>query len=209
MRPPARRRGCRLLVQQPICPRGAKPRRRARGGVHGPRCRGGSRLRTGHDGEPAGEAGSRRVHPSLRRRPARAFVRRGFQVMVGERCGDHLVTTYLAKVNAMKRQFLRLLRSTTRTRRMSAVESLAGGSMAPMDLCRRLNCVLQRKVSPLQRETSPPKPSREAPVCGSTSLERLRNDRAAPSGVRRSPGALSLPARPDGILMHPGSRSAS
>lgn len=40
--------------------------------------------------------------------PARAFVRRGFQVMGGERCGDHLVTTYLAKVNAMKRQFLRL-----------------------------------------------------------------------------------------------------
>jgi hypothetical protein len=28
--------------------------------------------------------------------------------MAGERCGDHLVTTYLAKVNAMKRQFLRL-----------------------------------------------------------------------------------------------------
>jgi hypothetical protein len=28
--------------------------------------------------------------------------------MPGERCGDHLVATYLAKVNAMKRQFLRL-----------------------------------------------------------------------------------------------------
>ena len=40
--------------------------------------------------------------------PARAFLRRGFQVMAGERCGDHLVTTYLAKVNAMKRQFSRL-----------------------------------------------------------------------------------------------------
>jgi uncharacterized protein (DUF2237 family) len=40
--------------------------------------------------------------------PARGFVRRGFQVTAGERCGDHLVTTYLAKVNAMKRQFLRL-----------------------------------------------------------------------------------------------------
>jgi hypothetical protein len=26
----------------------------------------------------------------------------------GERCGDHLVAAYLAKVNAMKRQFLRL-----------------------------------------------------------------------------------------------------
>src|SRR5882757_3783454 len=36
------------------------------------------------------------------------FVRRGFQVMAGERCGDHPVATYLAKVNVMKRQFLRL-----------------------------------------------------------------------------------------------------
>ncbi len=41
-------------------------------------------------------------------RPAPGFVRRGFHVMPGERCGDHLVTTYLAKVNGMKRQFLRL-----------------------------------------------------------------------------------------------------
>lgn len=41
-------------------------------------------------------------------RPARGFVRRGFHVTAGERCGDHLVTTYLAKVNGMKRQFLRL-----------------------------------------------------------------------------------------------------
>jgi hypothetical protein len=40
--------------------------------------------------------------------PASAFVRRGFQMMAGERCGDHLVAAYLAKVNAMKRQFLRL-----------------------------------------------------------------------------------------------------
>jgi hypothetical protein len=40
--------------------------------------------------------------------PASAFVRRGFQMMPGERCGDHLVAGYLAKVNAMKRQFLRL-----------------------------------------------------------------------------------------------------
>ena len=37
--------------------------------------------------------------------PAPAFVRRGFQMMAGERCGDHLVAIYLAKVNAMKRQF--------------------------------------------------------------------------------------------------------
>ncbi|MEH2509176.1 hypothetical protein V1291_000530 [Nitrobacteraceae bacterium AZCC 1564] len=41
-------------------------------------------------------------------RPARAFARRGFHVIASERCGDHLVTTYLTKVNGMKRQFLRL-----------------------------------------------------------------------------------------------------
>jgi hypothetical protein len=40
--------------------------------------------------------------------PALAFARRGFQMMAGERCGDHLVAAYLARVNAMKRQFLRL-----------------------------------------------------------------------------------------------------
>jgi hypothetical protein len=40
--------------------------------------------------------------------PATAFARRNFQMMAGERCGDHLVAAYLAKVNAMKRQFLRL-----------------------------------------------------------------------------------------------------
>jgi len=40
--------------------------------------------------------------------PATAFARRNFQMIAGERCGDHLVAAYLAKVNAMKRQFLRL-----------------------------------------------------------------------------------------------------
>jgi len=40
--------------------------------------------------------------------PARAFARRGFHLIAGERCGDHDVATYLAQVNAMKRQFLRL-----------------------------------------------------------------------------------------------------
>jgi hypothetical protein len=29
-------------------------------------------------------------------------------MMAGERCGDHLVAGYLARVNAMKRQFARL-----------------------------------------------------------------------------------------------------
>ena len=40
--------------------------------------------------------------------PAKAFARRAFQLMPGERCGDHDVATYLAQVNAMSRQFLRL-----------------------------------------------------------------------------------------------------
>lgn len=40
--------------------------------------------------------------------PATAFARRKFQMMPGERCGDHLVAGYVARVNAMKRQFLRL-----------------------------------------------------------------------------------------------------
>lgn len=40
--------------------------------------------------------------------PARAFMRRGFQPAAGERCGDHLVSGYLARVNGMKRQFSRL-----------------------------------------------------------------------------------------------------
>jgi hypothetical protein len=40
--------------------------------------------------------------------PASAFAHRGFQMVAGERCGDHLVAAYLAKVNAMKRQFVSL-----------------------------------------------------------------------------------------------------
>jgi hypothetical protein len=40
--------------------------------------------------------------------PATAFARRNFQMIAGERCGDHLVASYVAKVNAMKRQFVRL-----------------------------------------------------------------------------------------------------
>ena len=39
--------------------------------------------------------------------PATAYARRRFQMMAGERCGDHLVAAYISKVNAMKRQFLR------------------------------------------------------------------------------------------------------
>jgi hypothetical protein len=40
--------------------------------------------------------------------PAREFARRGFTLSEGARCGDHDVATYLARVNAMKREFLRL-----------------------------------------------------------------------------------------------------
>ncbi|WP_213774502.1 transglycosylase SLT domain-containing protein [Bradyrhizobium sp. dw_78] len=40
--------------------------------------------------------------------PATAYARRHFQMLAGERCGDHLVAAYLSGVNAMKRQFLRL-----------------------------------------------------------------------------------------------------
>lgn len=40
--------------------------------------------------------------------PATAFAHRKFQMTSGERCGDHLVAAYVARVNAMKRQFQRL-----------------------------------------------------------------------------------------------------
>ncbi|MGA7072499.1 transglycosylase SLT domain-containing protein [Bradyrhizobium sp.] len=40
--------------------------------------------------------------------PATAFARRHFQMMAGERCGDHFVAAYVAHVNALKRQFLSL-----------------------------------------------------------------------------------------------------
>ena len=40
--------------------------------------------------------------------PATAFARRKFQMLADERCGDHLVAAYVSRVNAMKRQFLRL-----------------------------------------------------------------------------------------------------
>ncbi|MFK4507859.1 transglycosylase SLT domain-containing protein [Bradyrhizobium daqingense] len=41
-------------------------------------------------------------------RPATSYARRKFQMISGERCGDHLVAGYIARVNAMKRQFRRL-----------------------------------------------------------------------------------------------------
>lgn len=40
--------------------------------------------------------------------PAAAYARRKFQMLAGERCGDHPVAGYVARVNSMKRQFLRL-----------------------------------------------------------------------------------------------------
>jgi len=63
--------GSESFVLDSSLPCGAKPGRRARGDVHGPRRRGGSRLRTEHDGQPAGEAGSRRVQPHDFRRHGR------------------------------------------------------------------------------------------------------------------------------------------
>ena len=44
---------------------------------------------------------------------AAAFARRHFQMIAGERCGDHLVAAYVARVNAMKRQFVRLAAGAT------------------------------------------------------------------------------------------------
>ena len=43
---------------------------------------------------------------------ARAFARRGFAPAAGQRCGDHDVATYLARVKAMQREFRRLAAST-------------------------------------------------------------------------------------------------
>jgi hypothetical protein len=40
--------------------------------------------------------------------PATAFARRHFRMIAGERCGDHLVASYVSRVNAMKREFVRL-----------------------------------------------------------------------------------------------------
>lgn len=40
--------------------------------------------------------------------PGNAYARHGFRLTDGQRCGDHDVRGYLAQVNAMKRQFIRL-----------------------------------------------------------------------------------------------------
>jgi hypothetical protein len=40
--------------------------------------------------------------------PGDAYARHGFRLAPGERCGDHDVHGYLARVNAMKREFSRL-----------------------------------------------------------------------------------------------------
>src|SRR5215831_12726319 len=39
---------------------------------------------------------------------AKAFAQRGYRLLAGERCGEHFVTTYLARVKAMEREFRRL-----------------------------------------------------------------------------------------------------
>jgi hypothetical protein len=40
--------------------------------------------------------------------PATAYARRRFHMIASERCGDHLVAAYVARVNSMRREFLRL-----------------------------------------------------------------------------------------------------
>jgi len=40
--------------------------------------------------------------------PAKAFARRGFHLLPGERCGDHDVEAYLAEIDAMMQKFARL-----------------------------------------------------------------------------------------------------
>jgi len=40
--------------------------------------------------------------------PADAYARQGFRLTVGQKCGDHDVARYLARVNAMKLEFTRL-----------------------------------------------------------------------------------------------------
>ena len=42
---------------------------------------------------------------------AKAFAQRGFRLVTGERCGEHDVATYLTRVKAMEREFLRLTAS--------------------------------------------------------------------------------------------------
>jgi hypothetical protein len=42
---------------------------------------------------------------------AKSFAQREFRLAVGERCGDHDVANYLARVKAVEREFLRLAES--------------------------------------------------------------------------------------------------
>ena len=42
---------------------------------------------------------------------AKAFAQRGFRLVSGESCGEHDVATYLTRVKAMEREFLRLTAS--------------------------------------------------------------------------------------------------
>jgi hypothetical protein len=58
---------------------------------------------------------------------AQAFARRGFRPLPGERCGDHAVAGYLAKVNAMKRQFLRLAAERSGRESITSAHAAWGG----------------------------------------------------------------------------------
>lgn len=54
---------------------------------------------------------------------ADGYARRGFRFRSGERCGDHDPRRYLAQVNALKRQFVRLAAGDLRTDRSGATET--------------------------------------------------------------------------------------
>ena len=77
-------------------------------------CRTAGSQRHAHAGTPAAPSATlrqSRIWPpssiSVERERAR-LRRRGFRLTPGQRCGDHDVAGYLADVNALKRQFLRL-----------------------------------------------------------------------------------------------------
>ena len=64
---------------------------------------------SGRIGTLAGVHGGSLDDGAARRdQPVKAFARRHFQMTAGERCGDHLVAAYVARVNAMKKVFAKL-----------------------------------------------------------------------------------------------------
>jgi Transglycosylase SLT domain len=66
-----------------------------------------ARQRVGRAGPDQKQSLAALIHLCGTRR-GEAFVRRGFQAAPGERCGDHDVRRYLARVGLLKREFARL-----------------------------------------------------------------------------------------------------